>query len=166
MEKKRILIIDDEASFTRMVKLNLEKTGAFEVREENRAAYALTAAREFKPDVILLDVIMPTMDGGDVAAHIRNDRNLKNTPIIFLTATVSQREAGQAGFNSGGALFLAKPVSLENLIRFLTVIGQHLSVTRIQSGVKYCIHMLAARFVLGRERVSVNQEGHTYFAFG
>ena len=100
MEKKRILIIDDEASFTRMVKLNLEKTGAFEVREENRAAYALTAAREFKPDVILLDVIMPTMDGGDVAAHIRNDRNLKNTPIIFLTATVSQREAGQAGFNA------------------------------------------------------------------
>jgi len=119
MEKKRILIIDDEASFTRMVKLNLEKTGAFEVREENRAAYALTAAREFKPDVILLDVIMPTMDGGDVAAHIRNDRNLKSTPIIFLTATVSQREAGPAGFNSGGALFLAKPVSLENLIHCL-----------------------------------------------
>jgi len=119
MEKKRILIIDDEASFTRMVKLNLEKTGAFEVREENRATNAVASAREFKPDLILLDVIMPAMDGGDVAAQIRNDRHLKGTPIVFLTATVSQREAGEAGLNSGGALFLAKPVSLENLIHCL-----------------------------------------------
>ena len=119
MEKKRILIIDDEASFTRMVKLNLEKTGAFEVREENKATYALATAREFKPDVILLDVIMPAMDGGDVAAQIRNDRHLKGTPIIFLTATVSQSEAGDGGLNSGGDLFLAKPVSLENLIHCL-----------------------------------------------
>ena len=119
MEKKRVLIIDDEASFTRMVKLNLEKTGTFEVREENKAAYALAAAREFKPDVILLDVIMPTMDGGDVAAQIRNDRHLKGTPIIFLTATVSQREAGDGGLNSGGDLFLAKPVSVENLTHCL-----------------------------------------------
>src|SRR5437867_1699818 len=116
MEKKRILIIDDEASFTRMVKLNLEKTGAFEVQEENRASCALAAAREFKPDLILLDVIMPSMDGGDVAAQIRNDRSLRGTPIVFLTATVSQREAGEGGLNSGGALFLAKPVSLETLI--------------------------------------------------
>ena len=119
MEKKRILIIDDEATFTRMVKLNLEKTGAFEVREENMAVAALAAAREFKPDLILLDVIMPAMDGGDVAAHIRNDRHLKGTPIVFLTATVSQREAGEGGLNSGGDLFLAKPVSVENLINCL-----------------------------------------------
>ena len=47
MEKKRILIIDDESTFTRMVRLNLEKTGRFEVREENAAANGLTAAREF-----------------------------------------------------------------------------------------------------------------------
>jgi two-component system, OmpR family, response regulator len=117
MEKKRILIIDDEPTFTRMVRLNLEKTGAFEVREENKASYALGAAREFKPDLILLDVIMPAMDGGDVARQIQNDRYLRGTPIVFLTATVSQREAGVGGLNSGGSLFLAKPVSVENLIK-------------------------------------------------
>lgn len=116
MEKKRILIIDDEASFTRMVRLNLEKSGDFEVREENRATYALTSARDFKPDLILLDVIMPTMDGGDIAAQIQKDRHLRDTPIIFLTATVSKREAGAGGLNSGGCLFLAKPVSLDHLI--------------------------------------------------
>ncbi len=117
MEKKRILIIDDEPSFTRMVRLNLEKTGFFEVREENKATAALNAAREFKPDLILLDVIMPTMDGGDVAAQIQNDRTLKGVPIVFLTATVSAREAGSAGLNSGGSLFLAKPISVENLVK-------------------------------------------------
>jgi len=115
-EKKRILIVDDEASFARMVKLNLEKTGVYEVRVENKANYAVPAAREFKPDVILLDVIMPAMDGGDVANQIKRDRNLKGTPIIFLTATVSKREAGDVGFNSGGELFLAKPISVETLI--------------------------------------------------
>ncbi len=117
MERKRILIIDDEPSFTRMVRLNLEKTGFFEVREENKATAALIAAREFKPHLILLDVIMPGLDGGDVARQIQNDRQLKDIPVVFLTATVSKREAGSAGLNSGGSLFLAKPISVENLVQ-------------------------------------------------
>ena len=59
---------------------------------------------------------MPGMDGGDVSKQIKRDRNLKGTPIVFLTATVSRREAGEGGLNSGGELFLAKPVSVEALI--------------------------------------------------
>ncbi len=117
MEKKKILIVDDESSFTRMVKLNLEKTGAFEVREENKASYALSAAREFKPDLILLDVIMPSMDGGDVAAHIKNDRHLRDTPVIFLTATVSPRDPLSGRVNRAGELFLAKPIGVDALIK-------------------------------------------------
>ncbi len=118
MEKKRILIIDDEPSFTRMVKLNLEKTGAFDVREENKATSAMATAREFKPDLILLDVIMPTLDGGDVAAQIDKDRHLRGTPVVFLTATVTPREAGPGGrVTRGGSVFVPKPVSLENLVK-------------------------------------------------
>ena len=114
--KARILIVDDEVAFTRMVKLNLEKAGDFEVRIENRAAGALAAARDFRPDLILLDVIMPSMDGGDVQNQMKRDRTLRDTPIIFLTATLSKREAGEGGLNSGGELFLAKPVTVENLV--------------------------------------------------
>ena len=114
--KSRILIVDDEVAFTRMVKLNLEKAGDFDVRVENRAMGALAAARDFKPHLILLDVIMPSMDGGDVQNQIKRDRTLRDTPIIFLTATLSKREAGEGGLNSGGELFLAKPVSVENLV--------------------------------------------------
>ena len=58
---------------------------------------------------------MPGMDGGDVAAQIHNDRSLKNVPVVFLTATVTAREAGTAGLNSGGSLFLGKPISIEQL---------------------------------------------------
>ena len=117
MEKKRILVIDDEPGFTRMVRLHLEGTGEFEVLEENRPTHAFAATRGFKPDLILLDVIMPTMDGGDVAAQIQLDPHLKDTPVIFLTATISRREAGAAGLNSGGELFLAKPVSATLLMQ-------------------------------------------------
>lgn len=115
MEKKRILIIDDEATFTRMVRLNLEKTGKYEVREENRGRRGAAAAREFKPHLIFLDVIMPDADGGEVAAHIQADTRLKNVPIVFLTATVSKREVGDTGGTRGGLYFLAKPVTLEQL---------------------------------------------------
>lgn len=115
--KTKILIVDDEATFTRMVRMNLEQTGRFEVREENRATLALTAAREFQPDLILLDVIMPAMDGGELASRIKADSKLAKTPIVFLTATVSKHEAQEGGFPSGGFLFLAKPVSLQVLLK-------------------------------------------------
>ena len=69
--KKRILIVDDEVSFARMVKLNLEKSGQFEVRAENKPTYALSAAREFKPDLIVVDVIMPSMGGRQLVGEIR-----------------------------------------------------------------------------------------------
>lgn len=132
-QKKRILVIDDEVSFARMVKLNLEKSGGFEVRVENKAMGALAAAREFQPDLILLDVIMPNMDGGDVSKQIKRDRTLKGTPIIFLTATVSKREAGEGGLNSGGELFLAKPVSVEALI---ACINEHIRKPEQQAPVQ------------------------------
>ena len=112
MTKKRILLIDDEPGFTRMLRLNLEKTGAYEVREENRGAQGLATASEFKPDLILLDVIMPDADGGDVAARIKADKNLKDVPIVFLTAVVTKKEEGMIG----GRPFIAKPASVKDVI--------------------------------------------------
>ncbi len=115
MDQKRILIIDDEASFTRMVRLNLEHTKRYVVCEENRAPQALTTAREFKPDLILLDVIMPGMDGGEIASRLKADPFFKDVPVIFLTATITKKEAAD-GVITGGYLFLPKPVSLKNLV--------------------------------------------------
>ena len=116
MNPKRILIIDDESGFTRLLKLTLEKTGNFIVREENDGTRAHETAREFKPDLILLDIVMPKIDGGDVASKIKADWSLTKTPIVFLTAIVSNKEAHSSNL-IGGFPFLAKPVSLDNLIK-------------------------------------------------
>lgn len=115
ISKRKILLVDDEPkpSFTRNLKLNLEETGDYEVREENTAMDALATAKEFKPDLILLDVIMPNMAGGEVVSQIEADRNLSNTPIVFLTAEVTKKEEGIIG----GHPFLAKPMTLENVIQ-------------------------------------------------
>lgn len=110
---KRILIVDDEAGFTRLLKLTLEGTKRYIVKEENDGSQAIFAARSFHPDLVLLDIVMPKMDGGDVARQISGDPTLKETKIIFLTAIVSQKEAGAGGI--GGFPFMAKPVSLAAL---------------------------------------------------
>lgn len=114
MSKKRIFIVDDESGLTRLLKLTLERSGRFIVREENDGTKAWLAAREFEPDMIFLDVVMPKIDGGDVAQQIRSDPSLAHVPIVFLTAIVSAKEGGQ---QIGGFPFLAKPVSLDTIIR-------------------------------------------------
>ncbi len=117
MTKKKILIIDDEASVTRMVKLSLEQTGAYEVRTENHARQGLAATREFKPDLILLDVMMPEMDGGEVAFQIQSDKLVKDIPIVFLTAIVSKKEMKAGEIANPSGRFLAKPVDLQELTK-------------------------------------------------
>lgn len=117
MAKKRILVVDDEAGITRGLKLNIESGGQYKVETENRGASAALAAREFKPDLIFLDVMMPDKDGGQIAAEIRRDENLRKTPIVFLTAVLSKDEAEAQNGLIGGEPFLAKPVDAEEVLR-------------------------------------------------
>jgi two-component system OmpR family response regulator len=119
MRKKRILIVDDDVATTRLLKFGLERTGFYEVREENNGASALPAARAFKPDFIVLDVCMPRVAGGDVAAQFTADPILQNIPLVFLTSMVSEEEAGEKPLISGGYHFLAKPINLRRLVRYI-----------------------------------------------
>lgn len=117
MNAKRILVVDDEPSVTRNLKLNLESSGDYEVLGENHAANALSAARTFRPDLILLDVMMPDVDGGDVAARLQADPLLRDTPVIFLTAIISNKETDGHEMLRGGGTFLAKPVDIGELMK-------------------------------------------------
>lgn len=116
-KKKRILLVDDEPSFTRLMKLNLEANGPYEVQIVNHGQEALAAARAFRPDLIFLDVIMPDADGGEIASLLRSDAALRKTPIVFLTAVVSKNEVVEHGDVIGGQTFLAKPVTVEDVKR-------------------------------------------------
>ena len=113
-EKKRILVVDDRISDSRLVKLCLEQTNQYEVREENFARAALAAAEEFHPHLILLDVMMPGMDGGELAASFKGNPRLKDVPIVFLTAAITKAEAKKG--HVGKLPFLAKPVVLTEMI--------------------------------------------------
>jgi len=114
-EKRRILIVDDDRDSSHLIKILLEKMGHYVVLEENDAANARHSARNFGPDLILLDIMMPQTDGGDIAAQIDADPGLQKTPIIFLTALVTKAEA-KAGLHIQGHPVVAKPVDIPELI--------------------------------------------------
>jgi two-component system OmpR family response regulator len=114
-EKACILIIDNNPDFTHSAKLALERTGRYFVGEENDANKAHQTAQGLRPDLILLDIVMPEIDGGEVAARIQSDPALHRIPIVFLTALVTKAE-GRSGLRIQGHPFLAKPVSLSELI--------------------------------------------------
>ena len=123
MGRKRILIIDDEVGLTRLLKLTLEQTGAYEVRTENLASQGMAAARAFKPDLILCDVIMPDLAGSALASQLKADPELGVTPFIFMTAVVSREEVEAQGGMIGGHPFIAKPATVEKIV---ACIEQHL----------------------------------------
>ncbi len=123
MIKKKILAVDDEEGITRMLKRNLESTGRYDVRTENSGSAALAALSQFLPDLILMDFMMPGMDGGEVAGKIKEDQRFSQIPIVFLSAIVKKDETKPTGSNIGGLMFLAKPVRLDDLI---TCIENHI----------------------------------------
>lgn len=114
--KKKILLIDDEPSFTRLLKLNLERTGEYEVREEHVGSRGIAAVKEFKPDVVLLDVVMPDIDGGTVVSQIRCNEEIKDTKIVFLTAVLTKQENGKKTGTLNSIPCIAKPVATEDLV--------------------------------------------------
>ncbi len=109
--KPKILIVDDEKGFTKLTKLTLSD---YEICEENNPARALETARRFQPDLILLDVVMPDFDGGDIAAQLQAEASLRKVPIIFLTAIVTEKETKKRQL-FGGFPFISKPVTPEKL---------------------------------------------------
>ena len=130
--RRRILIVDNDPNTTHLVKVLLERTGYYLVLEENDATNAHQSARNFRPDLILLDVVMPETDGGEIAARVEADPELHNTPIVFLTALVTRAEA-KSGLNIQGHPFLAKPVSIPELINaierhFPVCVAPHVSL--------------------------------------
>jgi CheY-like chemotaxis protein len=132
-DERRILIVDDERDSTHLVKVLLEKMGGYCVLEENDAAKAHQSARDFRPDLILLDIMMPQRDGGDVAAEIEADPGMQRTPIIFLTALVTKAEAAKPDFHIQGHPVVAKPVNISELIKR---IEENLPAARLLNGVE------------------------------
>ena len=114
--KKKILLIDDEEDFCFFVKLNLEQTGKYEVFTATNGSSGLIMASREHPDLVLLDIIMPEMSGGQVAELLADNPKTKDIPVLFITAIASRSEVQSQEGVIGGRRFIAKPVTPAELM--------------------------------------------------
>ncbi|OVE76389.1 hypothetical protein BVX97_01240 [bacterium E08(2017)] len=114
---KKVLIVDDEVTLLKTLKDGLELEGQYNVRIVNDSRQAIDQMMEFMPDVVILDVMMPDMDGGEVAAKMLDYPMLKDIPVIFQTAVMSRDEEAKHKPASSREHFLIKPVSLDEVAR-------------------------------------------------
>ena len=119
MKKIRVLIVDDEILFAQSLCLNLMETCEYEPFVVTDPNLALETARCVGPDVILLDLIMPGMNGGQLRRCLQQDPELCDIPVILLTASKNWTTGME--IETGGDILLSKPVTLENLRRYLDV---------------------------------------------
>ena len=115
-----MLVIDDEPEITEIVEAFLSEAG-YVVAAENSPKNAATKVAEFQPDVILLDIIMPDMDGYDVCQQIKKLPKFAHVPVIFLTGKDRADDMGRS-FKVGGDMFIKKPFSCERLLEIVNIV--------------------------------------------
>ena len=115
MTKKKILIVDDEQTITKLLKFVLEKTGIYELMCENESLKALEVIRSVRPDLLILDINMPGVSGAEISEILKKDASFKDTPILFLTGNVSDEES-EMGLMIDGHPTLSKPINMERLL--------------------------------------------------
>ncbi|MBD3258261.1 response regulator [candidate division GN15 bacterium] len=120
IQAAKVLVVDDEPEITDIVEAFLSDAG-YTVNVENQPANALVKAREFLPDVVLLDIMMPGVDGYDICQQLKNDPQLAHVPIIFLTGKDRTDDMGRS-FKVGGDMFIKKPFSCERLLEIVNIV--------------------------------------------
>lgn len=115
-ESKKILVVDDDQVFVKLVENDLTKQG-FTIVTANNGNRAITITKREKPDLILLDINMPDIDGGEVGNILASDPLTKNIPIIFLTSLLTKKEEERRKNIIRGHYFMAKPYNLETLLK-------------------------------------------------
>lgn len=110
---RKILLVDDEPHILLVVQKRLEHLG-YEVITANNGKEALVAAREGKPDLILLDILMPEMDGVACLQNLQIDKDLQHIPVVMLTAKVQDSDK-ESAINFGASAYLIKPLNPNDL---------------------------------------------------
>ena len=123
---RRILVVDDDRDVLSIVCIVLKSVGGFEAEACGMAHEAVEAARRFEPDLILLDVMMPEMDGPTVLKALRAEPRTESIPVVFMTAKVMPNEANRYA-SLGVAGVIAKPFNTRSLIERVQAIWQECS---------------------------------------
>lgn len=116
MTGKKILIVDDEKDILEMLEKRLSSTGYSVIKADN-GKDAIDMAKKEQPDLILLDIAMPGMSGGEVAEKLKDDPDARDIPIVFLTCLFTKEDEAVQGHEIYGKVFIAKPYNPEDLLR-------------------------------------------------
>ncbi|MCM2272141.1 MAG: response regulator [candidate division Zixibacteria bacterium] len=120
IQTAKVLVVDDEPEITEIVETFLTEAG-YTVSVENHSRQAIAKAIQFKPDVVILDIMMPELDGYAICQEIKQDPKLANVPIIFLTGKDRNDDMGRS-FKAGGDMFIKKPFSCERLLEIVNLV--------------------------------------------
>jgi len=120
MSQGVVLVVDDEPQITEIIEAFLTNSG-YEVHVSNVAVEGLKMAKQLKPDVILLDIMMPDVDGYSLCNDLKNDNDTSKIPVVFLTGKDRNDDMGRS-FKAGGDMFIKKPFSCERLLEILNII--------------------------------------------
>jgi len=153
MDKKKILVVDDEADILEIVQYNLEK-GDFAVNTASNGIEAIEIAAEWNPDLILLDVMMPEMDGMETCMRLRSNAELENTVIAFLTAR-GEDYSQIAGFESGADDYITKPIKPRVLLSRIKALLRRGAMTKTSNQV-----FKGKTITIDRDRYVVIQNGN------
>ena len=148
---QKILLVDDEEDILEFLSYNLIKDG-FEILTANNGAKGLALAKKHKPDLVILDVMMPEMDGVDVCQRIRELPELDETLVLFLTAR-AEDYSELAGFSAGADDYITKPIKPKLLISRVKAILRRKNRNKAVNNIK----------VGG---IEIDQEKHTIFCNG
>ena len=153
MDKKKILVVDDETDILEIVQYNLEK-GDFAVNTASNGIEAIEIAAEWNPDLILLDVMMPEMDGMETCMRMRSNAELENTVIAFLTAR-GEDYSQIAGFESGADDYITKPIKPRVLLSRIKALLRRGTMTKTSNQV-----FKGKTITIDRDRYVVIQNGN------
>ena len=115
---KKILLIDHDTRVTRIVRRALDTAGKYSIREEHDAAFAIHAARWFRPDLVVINLTTSASDGRMIANQLQNDGGLGDVPLVCLSNFAFERQFLSAGIMRGYS-FQAVPVKIDQLLRAL-----------------------------------------------
>ncbi len=116
INKKKVLLIDDEEDLCNFTKLYLDNTGLFETRTLTDSREVLKVGREFRPDIIILDLRMPHIGGFEILELFNKDEGFRKTPVIVTTA-LSDRADIKKAFFMGASGYIAKPFEFPELTK-------------------------------------------------
>ena len=148
----RILLVDDEIDILEFVRYNLQKEG-YEVFTAQNGAEALKAAAECRPHLILLDMMMPVMDGAQTCRAIRQDPQLRDTMVVFLSA-LGEEDQQLTGFGVGADDYLTKPIKMKLLVSRVQAILKRIDAETAPA------EPAAAGIAVDREHYTVTRDGH------